>query len=120
MVTGVILDLILLFAFVGGILWCMRRGFVRTVVATLMLFLSATFAALLYNPLINIFTANLGNPSSGSTGGAIVFGALVIVFYAILEFTLSRNYPNLHVARLGVWDNVLGALVGIVWSARLR
>ena len=114
---GIVLDLILLFAFVGGILWCMRRGFVRTLVATLLLFLATIVAALLYSPLIGLFSTSLGNPSSGRTAGAIVFGALVIVLYAVLEFTISRNYPDLRIARLGTWDNILGALVGIVWSA---
>ena len=52
---GIVLDLIILFALVGGILWNMNRGFLRALVGTVMLFLALTFAALLYGPLINWF-----------------------------------------------------------------
>ena len=113
---GIILDLIILFALVGGILWNMSRGFLRALVGTLMLFLAMTFAALLYGPLINWFGNALENPGSGRTGGAVVFGGMLILFYSILEYAVSRNYPQLRVRRLGVWDNILGAIVGIVWS----
>ena len=81
-----------------------------------MLFLALTFAALLYGPLINWFGNALQNPGSGRTGGSVVFGGMLILFYSILEYTVSRNYPDLRIERLGVWDNILGAVVGIVWS----
>jgi hypothetical protein len=45
-----------------------------------------------------------------------VFAGLLIVFYGVLEVVVSRNYPQLSVRRLGMGDNVLGAVVGIVWS----
>ena len=41
---------------------------------------------------------------------------MIIVFYAFFEYMVSRNYPGLRIQRLGVWDNILGAVVGIVWS----
>ena len=44
---GVILDLIILFALVGGVLWNMRRGFLRALIGLVMLFLAMTVAALL-------------------------------------------------------------------------
>ena len=113
---GIVLDLIILFALVGGVLWNMKRGFIRALVGTLMLFLAVTIAALLYGPLINWFGNVLENPGSGRTGGAVVFAGMLMLFYSILEFTVSRNYPQLSVRRLGVWDNILGAIVGIVWS----
>lgn len=113
---GIVLDLIILFALVGGILWNMNRGFARALVGTLMLFLAMTFAALLYSPLINWFGNALQNSGSGRTGGAVVFAGMLILFYSILEYTVSRNYPKLSVQRLGVWNNILGAIVGIVWA----
>jgi uncharacterized membrane protein required for colicin V production len=113
---GIILDLIILFAFVGGVLWNMRRGFIRSLIGLLMLFLSTTFAALLYTPIITWFSSVMEKPGSGRTGGAFVFAGLLIVFYAVLEVVVSRNYPQLSVRRLGMWDNILGAAVGIVWS----
>ena len=115
---SIILDLAILFGLVGGILWSMRRGLLRTLVSIGILFLSTLFAALLYNPLINAFTASLGNPSSGQTAGAIVFGGLMIVFVVGLEAVVYRNYPGLRTgkSKLGVWDNVLAAFFGLIWS----
>jgi uncharacterized membrane protein required for colicin V production len=113
---GIVLDLIILFALVGGILWNMQRGFLRALVGLGMLFLALTFAALLYSALLTWFDTALERPGSGRTGGSVVFGGMLILFYSILEYTVSRNYSNLKVERLGVWDNILGAIVGIAWS----
>jgi uncharacterized membrane protein required for colicin V production len=113
---GIVLDLIILFALVGGVLWNMKRGFARALVGLVMLFLALTFAALLYSALLNWFDAALERPGSGRTGGSVVFGGMVILFYSILEYTVNRNYPNLRIERLGIWDNILGAIVGIAWS----
>jgi len=113
---GIVLDLIILFALVGGVLWNMQRGFIRALVGTGMLFLALAFAALLYGPLLSWFSNVLDNPGSGRTGGSVVFGGMLILFYSILEYTVSRNYPQLSVRKLGVWDNILGAVVGIVWA----
>ncbi len=116
MLLSIILDVVLLFAIVGGVLFGLRRGFVRTIVSTLMLFLATIFSALLYTPVINVFTSNLGNPSSARTGGSVVFFFLLVVFYAVLEYAIQRNYPNLRIRALRSADNILGAIVGIAWA----
>jgi uncharacterized membrane protein required for colicin V production len=113
---GIILDLIILFALVGGVLWNMRRGFMRALVGLLMLFLSMTVSALLYSALLNWFGSAIGPGAANRTSGPYVFGFMIIVFYAGFEYMVSRNYANMHIKRLGVWDNILGAVVGIFWS----
>ncbi len=113
---GILLDLLLLFGLVGGLLYGLRSGLVRTIVSTVVLFLSATFAALLYTPLINIFTAGVGTAASARTGGSVVFFGLTAAFYAILEYTVHRNYPDLHIQRLKRADNILGAIFGVLWA----
>ena len=113
---GVILDLIILFALVGGVLWNMRRGFLRALIGFIMLFLAMTVAALLYRVLLNWFGANVGGAAANSTSGAYVFGFMIIIFYSFFEYMVSRNYPGLRLQRLGVWDNILGAAIGIAWS----
>ena len=113
---GIILDLIILFALVGGVLWNMRRGFLRALLGFIMLFLAMTVAALLYQVLLNWFGVNVGGGAANRTSGPYVFGFMIIVFYAFFEYMVSRNYPGLRIQRLGVWDNILGAVVGIVWS----
>jgi uncharacterized membrane protein required for colicin V production len=113
---GIILDLIILFALVGGVLWNMRRGFLRALLGLLMLFLAMIVAALLYRVLLGWFGANVGTGAGNRTSGPYVFGFMIIVFYAFFEYMVNRNYPGLRLQRLGVWDNILGAVVGIVWS----
>jgi uncharacterized membrane protein required for colicin V production len=113
---GIILDLIILFALVGGVLWNMRRGFLRALIGLIMLFLAMTVAALLYRVLLNWFGANVGGGAANRTSGPYVFGFMIIVFYSFFEYMVNRNYPGLRIQRLGVWDNILGAVVGIAWS----
>jgi uncharacterized membrane protein required for colicin V production len=113
---GIILDLIILFALVGGVLWNMRRGFLRALLGLIMLFLAMTVSALLYSVLLNWFGANVGGGAANRTSGPYVFGFMIIVFYGAFEYMVSRNYPGLRLQRLGVWDNILGAVVGIFWS----
>jgi uncharacterized membrane protein required for colicin V production len=113
---GIILDLILLSALVGGVLWNMRRGFLRALVGLLMLFLSMTISALLYSALLGWFGRAVGPGAANRTSGPYVFGFMLIVFYAIFEVMVSRNYPGLRIRRLKVWDNILGAFVGIFWA----
>jgi uncharacterized membrane protein required for colicin V production len=108
--------MVILFALVGGVLWNMRRGFLRALLGLLMLFLAMTVAALLYSVLLNWFGANVGGGAANRTSGPYVFGFMIIVFYGFFEFMVSRNYPGLRLHRLGVWDNILGAAVGIAWS----
>jgi uncharacterized membrane protein required for colicin V production len=114
MSLGIILDVIILFALVGSVLLGLQRGFVRTLVSTAMMFLASVLAALLYDPVIGIFTGNVG--SSARAGGPIVFFGLLVVFFAILEFAVQRNYPDLRIKALGQADNILGAIVGLVWG----
>lgn len=113
---GIIVNLLILLGLLGGIMWCVRRGWARTLVSIGVLFLSTLFAALLYAPLINLFTSGLGNPSSGRTAGAIVFGGLVIVFIAVLEALVHRNYPGLRSAKGGTLQTALAAILGVIWS----
>ncbi len=113
---GIILDLIILFALVGGVLWNMRRGFLRAFIGLVMLVLAMTVAALLYRVLLNWFGANVGGGAANRTSGPYVFGFMILVFYAFFEYMVSRNYPGLRIQRLGVWDNILGAVIGIAWS----
>ncbi len=113
---GLVLDMLILFGLLGGLLLGLRRGLARMLVSFVMLFLATLFSALLYNPLIGVFTSSLGNPESARTGGVVVFFGLLVVFYALLEYAVQRNYPNLNLRRLGAVNNILGAIVGVLWA----
>ena len=117
MILGIsILDLILPVIALVGVLFCMRRALVRTLLGTLALFLATLIAALLYSPIIDRFTASLGSPGTGRSAGAIVFFGLTLVCYVILEYAIYRNYPDLRIAALKNWDHILGAVFGLIWT----
>ncbi len=116
MQIGFILDILILFGLLGGILLGLRRGLAKMLLSTLMLFFATLFAALLYNPLLSVFADLGGGATSQRTGAAIVFFFLLVVFYAVLEYALHRNYPHMKFKALGNVDNILGAVVGIVWA----
>ena len=113
---GILIDLLVLFGLVGGIVRGLQRGLAKQFMSVVMLFLATAFAGLLYTPLIGLFASMGGNPASNRTGSAIVFFGLLVAFYAILEYTLHHNYPDLYIKRLGNVGNVLGAVVGFFWA----
>ena len=113
---GILIDLLVLFGLVGGIVRGLQRGLAKQFMSVVMLFLATAFAGLLYNPLIGLFASMGGNPASNRTGSAIVFFGLLVAFYAILEYALHHNYPDLYIKRLGNAGNVLGAVVGFFWA----
>lgn len=113
-----LIDLFLPFLLLGGLLISFRRAFLRTLVSIFTLFIALVVAALLYTPLLTWFT---GATSSGgptrSNGGSIVFAGLLILFFAILEYAVNHNYPNLRIASLKNWDHILGGVLGLIWTA---
>jgi uncharacterized membrane protein required for colicin V production len=113
---GILIDLLVLFGLVGGIVQGLHRGLAKQFLSIVMLFLATAFAGLLYSPLIGAFASLGGNPASTRTGSAIVFFGLLVAFYAILEYALHRNYPDLRIKALGNAGNVLGAVAGFFWA----
>jgi uncharacterized membrane protein required for colicin V production len=113
---GILIDLLVLFGLVGGILQGLRRGLAQQFMSMVMLFLAMTFASLFYSVVLGIFAGYNSTAASSSTGSAIVFFGLLIVFYAILEYTLRRNYPGLRIKMLGQVGDILGAVVGFFWA----
>ena len=84
---GILIDLLVLFGLVGGIVLGLQRGLAKQFLSMVMLFLATAFAGLLYSPLIGLFAGLGGNPASTRTGSAIVFFFLLVVFYACLLYT---------------------------------
>ncbi|HZY42191.1 MAG TPA: CvpA family protein [Anaerolineae bacterium] len=113
---GILIDLLVLFGLVGGILQGLRRGLAQQFLSVVMLFLATAFSGLLYSTVISLFASFSSNAVSNRTGGVIVFFGLLVAFYAILEYTLHRNYPGLRIKALGHVGNILGAVVGFFWA----
>jgi uncharacterized membrane protein required for colicin V production len=113
-----LLDLFLPFLLIGGILICFRRAFLRTLVSIFTLFIALIVAALLYTPLLKWFTsATSGGGPTNQNGGSVVFAGLLILFFVLLEYAVSHNYPNMRIAWLKNWDHILGGVIGVIWTA---
>ena len=113
---GILIDLLVLLGLVGGIVQGLRRGLAQQFLSVVMLFLATAFAGLLYGTLLGLFSSLGGSAATNRTGSAIVFFGLLVVFYAVLEYALHRNYPGLRIKALGNAGNVLGAVVGFFWA----
>jgi uncharacterized membrane protein required for colicin V production len=113
---GILIDLLVLLGLVGGILHGLRRGLAQEFMSVVMLFLATTFASLFYSAVLGLFTGLNSAAANNRTGNAIVFFGLLVAFYAILEYTLHRNYPGLRIKALGQVGNILGAVVGFFWA----
>ena len=113
-IFNIIFDFLVLLGAIGGLILGLRRGFFRTLLSTLALLLSVAFASLLAPLIVGIFVA--GSGSSVETPAGIVFAALLIAVYALLETLFRHTFPDTRLRGLGTLDNVLGFLVAPGWT----
>jgi hypothetical protein len=89
---GIILDLIILFALVGGVLeyaaWFPARPHRPHHVV------SGHDGGARCTACVNWFGANVGGGAANRTSGPYVFGFMIIVFYEAFEYMVNRNYPD--------------------------
>jgi uncharacterized membrane protein required for colicin V production len=114
MILNIILDFLLLLGGLGGLLLGLRRGLVRTILSTIALLLGMAFAGLAAPPLVGIFVARSGSQVDPPIG--IVFGALLLAIYALLEVLLRNSFPNTRIRAIGTLDNVLGFVFSAGWT----
>jgi hypothetical protein len=114
MLLSLIVDFLFLLGGLGGLILGLRRGFLRTILSTIALLLAMAFAALAATPLVSIFVRESG--SRGDTPIGIVFSALVLGIYFLLERLLRSTFPDTRIPALGSLDNVLGFVVAVGWT----
>lgn len=114
MIFNLILDFLVLLGGVGGLILGLRRGFFRTILSTISLLLAIAFASLVAPPLVNIFVQSSGSQAETPIG--IVFAALLIAIYALLETLMRSSFQETRLRAIGTLDNVLGAIVSIGWT----
>lgn len=115
MLLNIILDIIVLLAGVALLAVGLRRGFFRMVLSSVALLLAVAFAALIATPLVNI-VVSASKGSDYSTPVGIVFTALLLLFYAVLEVLMRNTFPETRIAALGSFDHILGAIFGVPWT----
>lgn len=85
------------------------------ILSTIALLLSITFAALIATPLV-VGLVQAGSGTDFRTPVGLVFAALLLTIYAILESLLRNSFPETRIIRLGAMDNVLGFVFSIPWA----
>ena len=114
MLVNLIFDFMLLLGGLGGLILGLRRGFLRTILGTIALLLAMAFAALAATPLVGMFVQHSGSQAETPIG--LVFAALLLVIYALLETLLRRSFPDTRIRVLGSIDNALGAVISPGWT----
>jgi hypothetical protein len=114
MLLTLIIDFLFLLGGLGGLILGLRRGFVQMILSTFTLLLSMAFAALAATPLVSIFVRESG--SRGDTPIGIVFSALIIGIYFLLERLLRNAFPETRIRALGSFDNALGFIIAPGWT----
>jgi uncharacterized membrane protein required for colicin V production len=112
---NIILDIILLLGAVALLSVGLRRGFLRMVLSSVALLLAVAIAAFIATPLVNT-VVSASNGSDYSTPVGIVFTALLLFLYALLEVLMRNTFPETRILALGSFDNVLGAIFGVFWT----
>ncbi len=114
MLIHLIFDFVVLLGGLGGLILGLRRGFLRTILGTIALLLAMAFAALAATPLVSIFVQQSGSQTETPIG--LVFAALLLVIYAILEALLRNSFPDTRIRFLGSMDNLLGVVISLGWT----
>jgi len=114
MILNIIFDFLLLLGGLGGLILGLRRGAVRTILSTIALLLAMAFAGLAAPPLVSIFVSRSGSQFETPVG--IVFAALLIAIYALLEALLRNSFPDTRIRAIGTLDNILGFVLSAGWT----
>lgn len=115
MLLNIILDVTVLLAGVALLIVGLRRGFLRMVLSSIALLLAVAISAFIATPLVNS-VVSASNGSDYSTPVGIVFTALLLFLYALIEVLMRNTFPDARIVALGSFDNILGAIFGIPWT----
>ena len=109
-----IFDVLVLVGGLAGLLLGLRRGPVRTILSTIALLLATAFAGLVAPIIVGVFVTQSGSTVATPTG--IVFAAMLLAIYGILEALFRHQFPHTQIRALGNLDNILGFLVAPGWT----
>jgi uncharacterized membrane protein required for colicin V production len=113
------LDLIIIFiVFIGAFIgW--RRGLVRVFISIFGIFVTVIVVGYLYELVGDIVSRSANRIGIGlgiTQAEILVYIVSVIVMTAIVELLSRNTFEGTRIQSLGVFDNVLGALVGIIYG----
>lgn len=113
------LDIILIVIILVGIVIGWRRGLIRVLISIASIYIIVIVAGYAYKPIGDTLVGGLGRLGIGvGTIGAHNFAYIVVVIALTVVFELgARNsFEATHIRSLGSFDNVLGALAGIIYG----
>lgn len=113
------LDIVLIVIILAGIVIGWRRGLIRMLISIASIYIIVIVAGYVYKPIGDILVGGLGHLSiQVGTTGAHNFTYIIVVVGLTVAFELaSRNsFEATQIRSLGVFDNVLGVLAGIIYG----
>ena len=109
-----LMDSLALLMFLMGVLLGASQKLVRVIMSTFIAALTLVTVPALYQGLGRFIAALLQVPRARADALGFLLAALV--FIIILELVTRRLFEGTLIPRLGVFDQILGALVGLVWG----
>lgn len=100
--------------FVMGLLLGASQRTVRLIMSTAIAALAHFSVPTLYPEVGRFFSELLMMPRN--IGDAIAFLLVIVAFIGIFEAILRRSFKGTFLPRIGVLDQILGALVGLPWA----
>jgi uncharacterized membrane protein required for colicin V production len=111
------LDIIIVFALLGGTAWGFVRGLVRMALNLAVLYIAAILAMTFYDEL-GAWLKKVSNAAlSDSVNEAIAFIFILIVTSAILIFVLRRTYKDTELPGIRQIDQLGGLVIGFFLTA---
>jgi uncharacterized protein YkwD/uncharacterized membrane protein required for colicin V production len=114
-----LLDIVILFLIMTGVVMGIQRGFLRTSLDLIVLVTAAFAGARLYRPISNIFYSMFGAEGASINALSLVLGALMILLLLnlLIAWTVTPHLLSLRISRpIRVADNGFGVIPGLVYG----
>jgi uncharacterized membrane protein required for colicin V production len=106
------LDILLILLFIIVCFWAVIRGLLRQLMSLAVFYLATVVAGLFY-PYAALFVTAIGGKTPTLTQ-VVMFWVLFLTVTIVLEVMLRRGFPDVRLPKLGLLDNVLALLPGIL------
>jgi uncharacterized protein YkwD len=114
-----LLDIVILFLIMTGVVMGIQRGFLRTSLDLIVLVTAAFAGARLYRPISDIFHSMFGAQGASINALSLVLGALLflLLLNLLIAWTVTPHLVSLRISRpLRLADNGFGVIPGLVYG----
>ncbi len=109
-----IMDALVVMVLLMGVLFGASQRLVRLVMSILIMSFAIIATPAVYQAVGNFFSAMLMVPRLNGDG--VGFLLTVLFFIIVLELIMRRSFKGTFLPRIGVLDQIGGALLGLIWA----